>query len=900
MVSKEKNYCIISHTHWDREWYLPFEQFRIRLVDMIDRVLEILKKDEDYRFHLDAQTVVLEDYLEIKPENRAELEGFIREGRLLVGPWYVQNDFHLTSGEATVRNLLIGTDIAESFGKCMDIGYAADQFGLISQLPQILNGFGLDTCIFGRGFGRGERQFYWTSQNGSKLLCEHMFAWYNNLQRLPSDSDAALKLLVSAGETNLGKGKSSSALLMNGVDHLEAQEDLTDIIKELQKRLPDGTRVFQDTMPEYMQRLKSDIEKEGLSLKSYEGEMRDLGAANVLTGTLSSRIYLKQMNTRIQSDIERRFEPSYALLSALGIQKYPSEYGRYLWKTLILNHPHDSICGCSVDPVHEHMVDRFKRLEENLSELDERADEAYMRHIDRSLINKDDIMIMCVNRTPYPYNGTLTATVDILTSENKDGFTLKNANGKEVPFEIVSIDRNVRKRILSPINLPGEKTVDRYVLRIMPGKLDGMTRKILVLSPSEKKLSVCENKKRARVKTIQNEYLKAVINPNGSVDLTDKISGRTYRSLLTFEDDRDLGDAYTYFEYDKGDLITSDNAKARVSVVEETPFISSRKIALSLDVDRITGKGRIPIEVVVSLTKGSKRLDVTVTYDNSLKYHRLRVKLPTGIKTDTNYAGQPYDTVVRSKVSVYKNDFTHPNTGFCGIDGDGHGLAVLNEGLYEYEHMTGKDDGTLALTILRATGRVTGGYGEPNESNVTEGWDAPACQSFGKNTVRLAVLPYSGDRTEAGVEKEADLFLSAPYTAVQHSDYNKFLGGRPFVQSTDIPTIFYRPLERPEIKLPLETAAFGLEQSVKNAMALTAYKEAEDGNGQIIRFFNTTLSEIDFSIKFGYKIKEAFITDLAEKSSVRIAVNAKKKIKLHAKAKEIVTVRVISEATKAI
>ena len=56
----KKRYCLISHTHWDREWYLPFENFRMRLVDLIDNLLDILKEDKEYRFHLDAQTIVLD------------------------------------------------------------------------------------------------------------------------------------------------------------------------------------------------------------------------------------------------------------------------------------------------------------------------------------------------------------------------------------------------------------------------------------------------------------------------------------------------------------------------------------------------------------------------------------------------------------------------------------------------------------------------------------------------------------------------------------------------------------------------------------------------------------------------------------------------------------------------
>ena len=98
---------VISHTHWDREWYQCFEHFRLRLVDLMDRLLDIFKTDPTYVFHLDAQTVCLEDYLEVRPQRRTELEELVRAGRLLVGPWYVQNDFNLCSGEATVRNLLI-------------------------------------------------------------------------------------------------------------------------------------------------------------------------------------------------------------------------------------------------------------------------------------------------------------------------------------------------------------------------------------------------------------------------------------------------------------------------------------------------------------------------------------------------------------------------------------------------------------------------------------------------------------------------------------------------------------------------------------------------------------------------------------------------------------------------
>ena len=176
-----KLFCVISHTHWDREWYMPLESMKLRLCDLIDRCLVILDEQPEYIFHLDAQTVVLEDYLDIRPEMRDKLRKYISEERLMVGPWYLQNDYYLTSGESTVRNLLEGRRIAEAFGHCDTVGYAPDQFGNISQLPQILKGFGIDNFIFGRGLDTRRpdgsvmpSEFIWEGADGTQALAVPM------------------------------------------------------------------------------------------------------------------------------------------------------------------------------------------------------------------------------------------------------------------------------------------------------------------------------------------------------------------------------------------------------------------------------------------------------------------------------------------------------------------------------------------------------------------------------------------------------------------------------------------------------------------------------------------------------------------------------------------------------
>jgi len=108
---------LIPHTHWDREWYLPLGALRPRLVRMVDDLLDRLNREPEYRsFFLDGQAVLLEDYLAIRPERRVEVEAAVREGRLGTGPWYVLADELVPSGEALLRNLLLGGSAARRFG----------------------------------------------------------------------------------------------------------------------------------------------------------------------------------------------------------------------------------------------------------------------------------------------------------------------------------------------------------------------------------------------------------------------------------------------------------------------------------------------------------------------------------------------------------------------------------------------------------------------------------------------------------------------------------------------------------------------------------------------------------------------------------------------------------------
>ena len=71
---------LVPHTHWDREWYEPFQRFRLRLVDLMDDVTERALRDPGFRFTMDGQMAAVEDYLEVRPEARETVRRFAEAG----------------------------------------------------------------------------------------------------------------------------------------------------------------------------------------------------------------------------------------------------------------------------------------------------------------------------------------------------------------------------------------------------------------------------------------------------------------------------------------------------------------------------------------------------------------------------------------------------------------------------------------------------------------------------------------------------------------------------------------------------------------------------------------------------------------------------------------------------
>ena len=283
---------VISHTHWDREWYRTFEQYRARLVDLVDAVLARMERDPRFTyFHLDGQSIVLEDYLEIRPEREAEIRRRVEEGRLLVGPWFVMPDMFLVSGESIVRNLARGIRTADGFGRAMRVGYIPDPFGHISQMPQILAGMGLDGAILWRGFGGRRAEYRWRAPDGTEVLLSHLPPdGYCNGLRLPLVSGGELQRKTSAVlEYERQRSSSQQILLMIGVDHVEPHPALMDVM-DLINGMP-GMHAEISTLPAFVHRVREDVDLKRLEV--VEGELRaGQDYAHLLPGVFSARTYL--------------------------------------------------------------------------------------------------------------------------------------------------------------------------------------------------------------------------------------------------------------------------------------------------------------------------------------------------------------------------------------------------------------------------------------------------------------------------------------------------------------------------------------------------------------------------------------------------------------------------------
>ncbi len=344
--------AIVPHTHWDREWYEPFQTFRMRLVKLLDALLPMLERDPSYaRYLLDGQTVVVDDYLEIRPEARAALQRLAAAGRISIGPWMVLMDEFMVSGETIVRDLQYGLARGSELGGAMQIGYLPDMFGHVAQMPQIFRLAGMEHAVAWRGVPAAVEQtaFWWQGPDGSRVRTEYLYGSYSNGRDLPPEGKGLVLRAVDY-EQELGPARLDSMLLMNGTDHQMPQPWLGRVVAEA-NAMQDAYEFVVTSLAEYLPQQPS------ADLVTVHGELRSGARANLLMGVGSNRVDVHRACALAERSLERRAEPLSALF--LPADKYPHALADVAWRHLVCNSAHDSSCACSVDEVVDEVVVRY-------------------------------------------------------------------------------------------------------------------------------------------------------------------------------------------------------------------------------------------------------------------------------------------------------------------------------------------------------------------------------------------------------------------------------------------------------------------------------------------------------------------------------------------------------------
>ncbi len=804
---------LVPHTHWDREWYEPFQTFRLRLVDLVDELLARMAADRRMRFTLDGQCATVDDYLEVRPEAESQIRRLVGEGRLAIGPWQILMDEFLVSGETIVRNLELGWRRATELGAAMPVGYLPDMFGHIAQMPQILRRAGIDRAVVWRGVPKAidRNTFLWRAPDGSSVETEYLVGGYGQGAHLFDVPDRLASKLAGYVRANAPFYGEQSLLAMYGTDHAVPSPRLVDLVEAV-NRTRDDIEVRLATLAEYASGAAD--RDDDRPRREWTGELRSGARANMLMSVTSARIDVKAAAARAERLLERYAEP----LTALHGAAWPERPLELAWRRVVDNSAHDSICGCSHDAVHAQVLTRYAEAEQlargvlkrTLDRIGRRAGAGRWVAVNPSPRAREDLVEIDVavprdvaavhlrsgaRIVPTQELGRQEPLVDELRLRGAEiaqwfarrlhgrellGRQVNGASierdGVEHPRLVVAVDA-----VADPPELDVEELVDgitaaaaarpdepwdvfvvasdrrRVLVRVEAPALGWSTVELA----TEGQPAVVEHAVAADDHGLDNGLVRVALEPDGTFTLAG--GGVTLDGVGRLVDGGDFGDSYNYGP-PRSDRLVETPREVRSEILERGPLRGRLAVNRRYDLPRgveADGSARTRDEVEtwvrteVELRAGEPFIRVALGWDNRSRDHRLRWHVPLPAAVGRSSAEGQFAVVERGLEPEGGHGEvplpTFPAVALASVAG----VTALLDQVTEYEVVDGRE---LALTVLRSFGLISRNDNPYREDPAGPQVPVEDGQRVGPCRFRFALLPHGGEWSAADVLPAAERY----------------------------------------------------------------------------------------------------------------------------------------------
>jgi hypothetical protein len=852
---------VIAHTHWDREWYLPAGRFRQRLAALID---ELLDSTADVGpFLLDGQAIVLDDYADVRPDRVADLRAALQSGRLEAGPWYVLADELIPGGEALVRNLFAGRRALRRTGaEPPPVLYSPDAFGHPGALPLVARGFGFELAIVWRGYG-GARwpsgdTVRWESADGSAVTLFHLPpAGYEFGSSLPGDSQAAGDRWKAMYDVLAPRSRTGVLLVQNGADHHARQSGLDAAIEAL------GTsagrrRVRRVSLREFAREIVA--RASGVALPAVRGELRDsYGYTWTLQGTFAARARQKRRNAIAERLLVRDAEPWVALAARAGGGSH-RDLVNAAWRSVLLSHPHDTLCGCSIDDVARAMD---TRLDDAIAQAAGIRDDAVLELIGHDAVTARTSksswrsLMIVRNRAPRPRGGVAELEIESFLADVSVGpgsappervrhVVAPRLLHGDIPVQLLAT-RRTNRRIESPRHYPDNDLVEvrRVVAWIPP--VPGYSVTPLPLDEGAGRAPMAEPSVLATSDSLDNGIVKVQLDADGTISIGAADGSWSMPRAVAIENVGDRGDLYTYSPFG---AVRIEDRFLRARLVHPGPLrgeIETRwRIVVPTGADRrLAGARRdasagfVDVRIRLRLDAGAPFVRLIIDGVNGASGHRLRVRLRTGIGDARVWADAAFGAVERVPIVVPDEDreqeappATAPLHRYVSLFGRDRGATVYSDGLAEYE---ADAQGDVAVTLVRAVGDLS--RNDLPERPGHAGWPVatPEAQMPGPFAAELALFPHGPRSTDTidAIERTADDVL-LPLTG------------------TTLRSAIADYAATPGLQLDGEGLAF------------SAAKESEDGEWLVLRCVNLADRRVNGAWRLPFEPREAKLARLDE------------------------------------